>query len=79
LASIALLHPAPLGLDRFCGRSLAETTNDLYKTEVIRRRGPWRNIDTVELATFEWVNWLYNRRLLQPLGWLPPVEYEETF
>ena len=51
----------------------------LYKTEVIRKRGPWRNIEDVEFATLEWVDWFNNRRLLEPLGWVPPVEYEEAF
>lgn len=42
--------------------ALAETINGLYKTEVIRKRGPWRNIDAVEYATLEWVDWFNNRR-----------------
>ncbi len=48
--------------------ALAETINGLYKTEVIRHRGPWRNIDDVEFATLEWVDWFNNRRLLEPIG-----------
>ena len=59
--------------------ALAETINGLYKTEVIRKRGPWRNIEAVEFATLEWVDWFNNSRLLEPLGWLPPVEYEREF
>jgi putative transposase len=59
--------------------ALAESINGLYKTEVIRKRGPWRNIDAVEFATLEWVDWFNNRRLLEPLGWVPPVEYERAF
>ncbi len=51
----------------------------LYKTEVIRRRGPWRNIDAVEFATLEWVDWFNNRRLLEPIGYVPPAEYEEAY
>jgi putative transposase len=50
-----------------------------YKTEVIRRRGPWRNVDAVEYATLEWVDWFNNRRLLEPLGYLPPAEFEEEY
>jgi transposase InsO family protein len=46
--------------------ALTETINGLYKTEVIRHRGPWRNIDAVEYATLEWFNWINNRRLLEP-------------
>jgi putative transposase len=59
--------------------ALAETINGLYKTEVIRRRGPWRNIDTVEYATLEWVDWFNKRRLLEPIGYLPPAEYEMRY
>ena len=59
--------------------ALAETVIGLYKTEVIRRRGPWRNLDKVELATLEWVDWFNNRRLLEPIGNLPPAEAEQRF
>ena len=56
--------------------ALAETINGLYKAEVIYRRGPWRNMEAVELATLEWVDWFNNRRLLEPIGDIPPAEYE---
>ena len=59
--------------------ALAETINGLYKTEVIRRRGPWKNIDEVEYATLEWVDWFNNRRLLEPIGNIPPAEYEMMY
>jgi putative transposase len=59
--------------------ALAESVIGLYKTEVIRSRGPWRNIEAVEFATLEWVDWFNNRRLLEPLGYVPPAEYEEAF
>jgi len=59
--------------------ALAESVIGLYKTEVIRRRGPWRNLDGVEYATLEWVDWFNNRRLLAPLGYLPPAEFEEAY
>ena len=59
--------------------ALAETIIGLYKTEEIRPHGPWRNIDEVEFATAEWVDWFNNRRLLQPLGDIPPAEYEENY
>jgi len=58
--------------------ALAESVIGLFKTEVIRRRGPWRQIEDVEFATLEWVSWFNGRRLLQPIGYLPPVEYEEA-
>ncbi len=59
--------------------ALAETINGLYKTEVIRRDGPWRNVDEVEYATLEWVDWFNNRRLFGPNGDIPPVEYEAMY
>ena len=59
--------------------ALAETINGLYKTEVIHRRGPWRNFEAVEFATLEWVDWFNNRRLLEPIGFIPPAEAEERY
>jgi len=56
--------------------ALAETINGLFKTEVIRRRGPWRSLEAVEFATLEWVDWYNNRRLLEPIGNMPPAEAE---
>ena len=59
--------------------ALAETINGLYKTEVIHRRGPWRNFQAVEVATLTWVDWFNNRRLLEPIGNIPPAEAEERY
>jgi transposase InsO family protein len=59
--------------------ALAETINGLYKTEVIRRRGPWRNIEAVEFATLAWVHWFNTKRLLEPIGWTSPAEYEKAY
>ena len=59
--------------------ALAETINGLYKTEVIRRRGPWRSLEAVEFATLEWVDWFNNRRLLEPIGGIPPAEAEARY
>jgi transposase InsO family protein len=59
--------------------ALAETINGLYKAEVIWRRGPWRNIEQVEFATLEWVDWFNNRRLLEPIGNIPPAEAEARY
>jgi len=59
--------------------ALAETINGLYKTEVIRRCGPWRHAEEVEFATLEWVDWFNNRRLLEPIGYVPPAEYEAQY
>lgn len=59
--------------------ALAETINGLYKAEVIHRRGPWRSFEAVEYATLEWVDWFNNRRLLEPIGNIPPAEAEQRF
>ncbi len=59
--------------------ALAETINGLYKTEVIRKRGPWRNFEAVEFATLEWVDWFNNKRLFEPIGNVPPAEAEALF
>jgi putative transposase len=59
--------------------ALAESINGLYKTEVIRRCGPWRSLEAVEFATLEWVEWFNNRRLLEPIGNMPPVEAEARY
>ena len=56
--------------------ALAETIIGLYKTEVIRKRGPWKTLDDVEYATLEWVDWFNHRRLLAPIGNVPPAEFE---
>ncbi|KPL53256.1 integrase [Prosthecomicrobium hirschii] len=59
--------------------ALAETINGLYKTEVIHRRGPWRSFEAVEFATLEWVDWFNTRRLLAPIGNIPPAEAEARY
>jgi len=59
--------------------ALAETIIGLYKTEVIHKRAPWRNMDEVEYATLEWVDWFSNRRLLEPIGDVPPAEFEQAY
>jgi putative transposase len=59
--------------------AMAETIIGLFKTEVIHARGPWRTLDAVEYATLEWVDWFNNRRLLEPIGHVPPVEFEAEY
>ncbi len=59
--------------------ALAESINGLYKTEVIRRRGPWKSLEAVEFATLEWVDWFNHRRLLEPIGNIPPAEAEQRY
>jgi transposase InsO family protein len=77
---------AAAGIERSVGsvgdsydNALAETINGLYKAEVIWRRGPWRNVDDVEYATLVWVDWFNHRRLLEPLGYVPPAEFEAAY
>ena len=59
--------------------ALAETIHGLYKAEVIHRRGPWRSFAAGEFATLEWVDWFNNRRLLEPIGHVPPAEAEARY
>ena len=59
--------------------ALAETVIGLFKTEVIHRRGPWRSLEAVEFATLEWVDWFNHRRLLGPIGHIPPAEAEGRY
>jgi putative transposase len=77
---------AEAGIERSVGsvgdsydNALAETIIGLYKTEVIRHVGPWRNIDAVEFATLSWIDWFNNRRLLEPIGYVPPAEFEAAY
>jgi putative transposase len=77
---------AEVGIERSVGtvgdaydNAMAETIIGLFKTEVIERRGPWRSFDAVEYATLEWVDWFNRRRLLEPLGYLPPFEFEQMY
>jgi transposase InsO family protein len=59
--------------------ALAESIIGLFKTEVIRLKGPWRQIEAVEFATLEWVDWFNHRRLLEPIGYVPPAEHEARY
>jgi len=59
--------------------ALAETINGLYKAEVIHRSGPWKSFDAVEYATLKWVDWFNNRRILGPIGNMPPAEAEANY
>lgn len=70
-AASSLRSAAPATLTTMLAESYG-----LYKAEDIHPRGPWRNVDAVEFATLEWVDWFNNRRLLEPIGDIPPVEFE---
>lgn len=59
--------------------AMAESVIGLFKAEVIHRLGPWKGLDDVEFATLDWVSWFNNKRLLEPLGYIPPVEYEQAY
>lgn len=59
--------------------ALAEAVNGLYKAELIRKRGPWRSLEQVELATAEWVDWWNHRRLHGSIGAIPPAEFEALY
>jgi putative transposase len=59
--------------------ALAETINGLFKAELIRRRGPWKGIEDVEYATLEWVHWFNTKRLLEPIGYVSPSEFEMQY
>ena len=59
--------------------ALAETINGLFKAEVIHRRTSWHRIEDVELATLHWVSWFNTRRLLEPIGNIPPAEAEDAY
>jgi putative transposase len=59
--------------------ALAESINGLYKTELVRNKGPWRGLDDLELATLEWVDWFNHRRLFEDHGRIPPAEFEDRY
>ena len=59
--------------------ALAESVIGLFKAEVIRRKGPWRSVEAVEFATLAWVDWFNHRRLLEPIGYIPPAECEARY
>lgn len=59
--------------------AMAESIIGLYKTELVRNRGPWRGLDDLELATLEWVDWFNHRRIFHELGRIPPAEYENNY
>jgi putative transposase len=59
--------------------AMAESVIGLYKAEVIRHEGPWKGLEEVEFATLEWVDWFNNTRLLEPIGYVPPAEFEEAY
>ena len=73
------IEPSVGSVDDSYDNALAETINGLYKAEMIHRRGPWRSFEAVEFATLEWVDWFNHRRLLEPIGNIPPAEAEARY
>jgi len=73
------LEPSVGSVGDSYNNALAETINGLYKAEVIHRRSSWRTREEVELATLNWVDWFNNRRLLEPIGNIPPAEAEANY
>jgi transposase InsO family protein len=77
--SEAGIEPSVGSVGNSYDNALAETIIGLYKTELIRQRGPWKNIHEVEYATLEWIDWFNNRRLFQSIGDIPPAEFEMAY
>jgi putative transposase len=77
--AVAGIEPSVGSVGDSYDNALAETINGLYKAEVIHRRGPWRSFEAVEFATLEWVDWFNKRRLLEPIGNIPPAEAEAAY
>lgn len=73
------VEPSVGGVGDSYDNALAETIIGLYKAEVIYHQGPWRHLDAVEYATLEWVDWFNHRRLLEPIGNVPPAELEASY
>ncbi len=73
------IEPSVGSLGDSYDNAVAETIIGLFKAEVIHRRGPWKNFDAVEFATLEWVDWFNHRRILEPIGNIPPVEAEALY
>jgi putative transposase len=77
--SAAGIEPSVGSVGDSYDNAMAETINGLYKTELIHQQGPWKGLDDVEYATLEWIDWFNHRRILEPLGDIPPAEYETNY
>lgn len=75
----ACIEPSVGGVGDSYDNALAETINGFYKAKVIHRRGPWRDFEAIEFAKLEWVEWFNKRRLLEPIGNMPPAEAKERY
>lgn len=72
-------EPSVVSVGDSYDNAMAETIIGLYKTEVFHRLGPWRGMDQVEFKTLEWVDWFNNQRLLEPIGDILPIEFEDLY
>ena len=79
LLAVAITRTQPGRADLAVAAVDVKAPNGLYKAEVIHRRGPWRSFEAVEFATLTWVDWFNHRRLLEPIGNIPPIEAEERY
>tara|TARA_R110002111_G_scaffold122277_1_gene186043 strand:- start:1409 stop:2044 length:636 start_codon:yes stop_codon:yes gene_type:complete len=77
--ALAGIEPSVGSVGDSYDNALAETINGLYKAEVIHRLGPWKTMASVEWETLKWVDWFNNRRLLEPIGYIPPTQAEERY
>jgi len=77
--ALAGIEPSVGSVGDSYDNALAETINGLYKAEVIHRLGPWKTMASVEWETLKWVDWFNNRRLPEPIGYIPPAEAEERY
>ena len=77
--ALAGIEPSVGSVGDSYDNALAETINGLYKAELIHRRGPWRSFEAVEFATLEWVDWFNNRRLMGPIGNIPPADAAQRY
>ena len=59
--------------------ALAETINGLYKAELVHKQGPWKTVEALEWETLNWVTWFNQQRLLEPIGNIPPAEFEALY
>ena len=75
----SIANPGPSRKGPEYDNALAESVIGLYKTEVIRKDGPWKGVDDVEFATLDWVSWFNEQRLLGPIGDIPPAEFEQMY
>ena len=73
------IEPSVGSIGDYYDNALAESVIGLFKTEVIRREGPWKGLDDMEFATLDWVAWFNEKRLMEPIGAIPPAKFEQMY